>query len=438
MRLVLALILLAVADATAAEPPPPMGKGCITLVGDVMLSRGVGREIVRKEQSPWAELARDPRLASTWVGNLEGVVAPPLTSPCPRHDGLCLDIEPATLKWLSSAPFRALGLANNHAGVDRGPEGLTATRQALQALGLVAVTEDDGPALLLVDGHEWALVAVNLAGRPGDELRVALERARLQVGLARARTPLVALLPHWGREGDPRSRPEQEDLARLFAAWGAAVIAGSHAHVVQPMSCEDGAAVFFGLGNHLFDQTRGRAAEALAVTCCPGAGRLECTSVTTSRTRASAFPRAGAAGPACSVPLAVPDRRWLSHPHAGELVFVQSFPAAGEGVFFSLRRHWSAFDRENALRPYVFRVAEKDGATRIVDIWRGTALARPLIAARLIDVGGRTLLCAIHRADSFLAPQPNTPKRVYTVYRWTGFGFAGVDDDAALSMCQEL
>jgi hypothetical protein len=86
----------------------------------------------------------------------------------------------------------------------------------------------------------------------------------------------------------------------------------------------------------------------------------------------------------------------------------------------------------------VFRVAEKDGATRIVDIWRGTALARPLIAARLIDVGGRTLLCAIHRADSFLAPQPNTPKRVYTVYRWTGFGFAGVDDDAALSMCQEL
>jgi len=98
-----------------------------------MLGRGIGREIVR-QGSRLVELARDPRLASTWVGNWKASWRrlPPRPA---RRDGLCLDIEPAALKWLSSTPFRALGLANNHAGVDRGREGLNSTCQALQALG---------------------------------------------------------------------------------------------------------------------------------------------------------------------------------------------------------------------------------------------------------------------------------------------------------------
>jgi hypothetical protein len=94
---------------------------------------------------------------------------------------------------------------------------------------------------------------------------------------------------------------------------------------------------------------------------------------------------------------------------------------------WSLRRHRSSFDREDALRPYVFRV-QREGATaapRIVDIWRGTALARPLVAASLFEWHGSQLLCAIHRDDTFLDPKPNTMKRVRLIYRWSGFGFKG-------------
>ncbi len=42
--------------------------------------------------------------------------------------------------------------------------------------------------------------AIDLSGRTQPSAQIALERARLQIGLARAHTPWVAVLPHWGRE----------------------------------------------------------------------------------------------------------------------------------------------------------------------------------------------------------------------------------------------
>jgi hypothetical protein len=144
--------------------------------------------------------------------------------------------------------------------------------------------------------------------------------------------------------------------------------------------------------------------------------------------------------PACTVDAAPPDRSWLAHPARASLLFVQPFTAAGPRTFFALRRHWSSFDREEALRPYVFRVepATATGRARIVDVWRGTALARPLVAARLIPWRGSQFLCAIHRDDTFLKPNPATRGRIHTLYRWTGFGFAGVEDEEAARVCEEL
>ena len=123
------------------------------------------------------------------------------------------------------------------------------------------------------------------------------------------------------------------------------------------------------------------------------------------------------------------DLGWTVHPHANELLFVQPFPAAGKGAYFALRRGWSDFDHEVGIRPYVFAV--HDGA--VTDVWRGTALAYPLVAARLVDDG--RLLCAIHRTDPFLHSDPANPERRLGVYRWTGFGFRSVDTADAIARC---
>jgi hypothetical protein len=108
--------------------------------------------------------------------------------------------------------------------------------------------------------------------------------------------------------------------------------------------------------------------------------------------------------------------------------------SAGEGAFLALHRQPSTFDDEVGLRPYVFRV-EGD---RTIDMWRGTALAFPLVAARLIDVGGRELLCALHRGDSFMVRRTETLERRWVVYRWTGFGFESVQDAEAMRVCKAL
>ena len=66
--------------------------------------------------------------------------------------------------------------------------------------------------------------------------------------------PRVRALPHWGGGGKRLPAPEQESWAALFTAWGATLIVGSHAHVIQPARCEAGTATYFGFGNHLFDE----------------------------------------------------------------------------------------------------------------------------------------------------------------------------------------
>jgi hypothetical protein len=436
------------ANAEAAPTDGPWAvarsnRGCITFVGDVMLARGVAREIAARKKSPWTELAGSPSLAPAWVGNFEGAVVPAPANLCAKSNGLCLGVEPRALEWLKGSPFRALSTANNHVS-DFGTAGHEATKAALAALDIAPIDEATGPILLNLDGSVWALISINLAGNSARDRQTALERARLQIGLARAQTERVVVLPHWGREGKAFPAPEQELWADLFTRWGATLIAGSHAHVVQPGRCGPEVATYFGLGNLLFDEAGAPTREGLAVTCCPDEAGFRCSTTRTVRSVTSVYPTVEKADreawpetPDCSVRGDAADRRWLIHPARESLAFVQPFAAAGPDSFFALRRHSSSFDHEDALRPYVFRVGGRSGSPRVIDVWRGTALARPLVAARLFEWRGSQLLCAIHRDDSFLDPHPQTTKRVRIVYRWTGFGFKGVNDEEALQACEQ-
>lgn len=128
------------------------------------------------------------------------------------------------------------------------------------------------------------------------------------------------------------------------------------------------------------------------------------------------------------------DDAWHAYTAPLALAQVEPFEAVGPHGFFALRRYYSDFDHEDALRPYVFRV---EGG-RVHDLWRGTALARPIVAARLMRVNGDERLCVVHRGDSFLRPDPATTVTLHAVYAWTGFGFRTVDEPAAQALCGEL
>ena len=92
---------------------------------------------------------------------------------------------------------------------------------------------------------------------------------------------------------------------------------------------------------------------------------------------------------------------------------------AADPLLLSLERHASSIDDEVGLRPYVYAV----GPHGLIARWRGSALAWPLIDAVESKDG---VLCALHRGDSFLMPDPATKATRIAAYRWNGFGFSGI------------
>lgn len=411
------LLLLALLVAPSCTTPPP--PRCLVFVGDVMLARGVAAERSRGVDV-WSGI-RDFR-QDLWIGNLEGSVIPP-GGHCDKDPRLCLGFSEEALDGL---PFYAVSLANNHSH-DYGEAGYAATQAALAARGVYALTEELSPQVLEIDGHKLAFVALNLIER--SDTRAALEETRLRLGLARALAPTAVALPHWGMEYREEPEPVQARAAEILTRWGATLVFGAHAHVPQPAVCGEG--LWYGLGNHVFDQLPDFTHTGLLVRCCPQNGAWSCTSYETHRGERDLVPQLGAALNSCTVPEPPPpDLRWQQHWVAERALSVQPLQSAGPGAFLALWRNPSSLDGEEGLRFHVFR-ADDSGVT---DLWRGTALSRPTEAARVETIEGQEVLCALHRGDSFLHPDPATPERQTRAWRWNGFGF----DSAPEVDCGEL
>ncbi|MGC8794209.1 MAG: hypothetical protein ACP5U2_12540 [Bryobacteraceae bacterium] len=106
--------------------------------------------------------------------------------------------------------------------------------------------------------------------------------------------------------------------------------------------------------------------------------------------------------------------------------------ASREGaLLFTLERRFSTLDGERGLRPWVYRVTGRG----LAPVWRGTALSWPLVDAAVLPDG---TLCALHRTDSFAAPDPGAPAARVAAYRWNGFGFSGVEDARLEQSCRDL
>jgi hypothetical protein len=364
----------------------------LTVVGDVVLARGVADEIARRGD-PWAALPLGP--GEVRVGNLEGSVA---VGDC---EGICLGFQEAALDRLRDAGFRAMSVENNHAHDHGGRE---ATLEGLRRRGIAPIAAGSPVSLA-----GWGLVAIDLSG---SGFRERLEQGMLDIATASASDARVMVLPHWGDEGSARIRPVQADIAATFRAWGATAVVGAGAHVPGPVEC----GTWYNLGNHLMDQAPADSWTGLAVTC---AGTV-CRTWTTQRTERSVFPAFGESLGRCALSDHPVDLAWKVHSTADRLIAPARLPEAGPDAWFALRRLPSTFDDLVGLRPYVFDARGE----RVKDRWRGTALSHPIALAAVVDGG----LCALLRGDSFLAPDPANQERTWTSWRWNGFGFSSSGD----------
>ena len=446
----------------------------ILFTGDVLLTRQVAAEIRHRHQSPWVHLD-DVLHSADWVGgNLEGAVG---ASPICREGSAnspCFAIDPSLLGLARAAGFTALGNENNHAG-DLGPAGRELTRQALGAADLLPLTFEASPAFVRLGQLTIAVVSVttvpNHAGIPAELPSIALEQ---KLRLARALANVVVVSIHWGSEFIDWATERQRQQATWLIAHGADVIFGHHPHVVQSPECVAGKPVFFSLGNHVFDQKYPATKEGLIADCQIGDASLSCTALRTRTPSGSSFPKDAHTDPSVGQTLAAcpvelhpslivsgfmlrpepsspggnsgefwiegftgPDgteRAWRSRPAPVLSLEAGKMEGSRKPQFLlSLERHESPIDAERDPRPYVYEV----GPHGFIARWRGSALAWPLLDARLLP-SADGVLCALHRSDSFLVLSPESKGARVAAYRWNGFGFTGISEGGTVSACRAL
>ncbi|TGQ71448.1 MAG: CapA family protein [Mesorhizobium sp.] len=149
-----------------------------------------------------------------------------------------------------------LSLANNHV-LDQGVAGFDETLAALKRLGIRTIgLAATGPVERVAIGPlEIGFAAFTLWRNADEGLlagRVSMEGdAARWPRAAMAGADLVCAVPHWDWEFRHFPRAETRALAKRLAGQGIGLIAGHHAHVVQPVERIGGTVVAYGLGDFL-------------------------------------------------------------------------------------------------------------------------------------------------------------------------------------------
>jgi poly-gamma-glutamate capsule biosynthesis protein CapA/YwtB (metallophosphatase superfamily) len=245
-----------------SKPDTPVS---LAFVGDIMLGRGVAPIAGGDPSGLFEEVRWILRSSDLTLGNLES----PLTtrehqSPNPH----ALEADPSAASLLADAGFDVLSLANNHVG-DAGPGGVLDTIEAIESFDMMVVgagldlDRPGAPDRVDVDGLRISILAFD-ATRAGLAAGVAPgvvgwdeREAERAVRSASGRSSLVAVSLHGGVEYLPEPDPRMLRLAEKLTTWGADIVWGHGAHVVQPVLVDPSrrpTLVATSLGNFIFDQ----------------------------------------------------------------------------------------------------------------------------------------------------------------------------------------
>ena len=235
----------------------------IVFVGDVMLDDLPGQYIA-EGHDPFAAFAPLFQSADLTIGNLECVVG---TTGVKEDKPFVLRAHPRVLPLLKQH-FSALSLANNHSG-DYGTEAFARMLDLLDTAGVRYfgggrdLRSAQEPIIFDVKGKRIAILGYNLFfprsfealdDRPGiawgedDYIRAGIQRARENL-----RADIVVTYPHWGWENEKNASINQVALAHLMIDSGADAVIGGHPHVTQNIEIYKGKAIFYSLGNFVFD-----------------------------------------------------------------------------------------------------------------------------------------------------------------------------------------
>lgn len=258
--------------APLSEPEPTV---TLVAVGDILLDRGVARQIERHGTGyPFAHVERILTAADIAFGNLES----PLTDKCDEvTKRFHFRANSRYLFALVYGGFDVLSLANNHS-TDCGQVGLVETMKNLKAAGIrwcgagASREEAVSVTILVIKDIKIGFVGFSeflpnhSASKPGQSgiADASEESVRLSVRAAQRQADVVIASFHWGAEYTSRPREREIKLAQTAVEAGADLVLGHHPHVLQGLqtviTTKDYATrrslVAYSLGNFVFDSPR--------------------------------------------------------------------------------------------------------------------------------------------------------------------------------------
>lgn len=246
----------------------------VTVVGDIMLGRRVGRAYADDPTAPFRPFAERLAGADITVGNFEATLS---DNGRPTQGGDSFAAAPAMLAGLELAGFDAVGLANNHLG-DYGTTAMLETFATVEETGIgyfgggADLAEARAPWIVEHGGVRVGFLGTESIGetpaatrnspgtnrldmppRTGPLDQSALDRIAADISALDAEVDTVIVVPHWGTQYTHVPEQVQHDVAARFAEAGADLVVGGHPHWVQGWETVGDTTVVHSLGNFIFD-----------------------------------------------------------------------------------------------------------------------------------------------------------------------------------------
>lgn len=258
------------AQAIPASTPHPSGQVSIMAVGDVMLARTIGENILSQGiEFPFQFTAHTLHRADITLGNLECVIS---ESGEPENKTYNFRAPITAVDSLIFGGFDLMTLANNHV-LDYGEVALVDTIDLLQSNQVAVVgagktsLEARQPVFIEENGLRIAFLAyldipmwnydylswIAQPEKPGINWGY-ISDIQADVGSAAYKADVVIVLMHFGVEGQAWPSTQQIASARSAIDAGADLVIGSHTHLLQKVESYKDGIIVYGLGNFVFDE----------------------------------------------------------------------------------------------------------------------------------------------------------------------------------------
>lgn len=234
--------------ASAADMEPVH----LLFTGDIMLDRAVAQHAHNTgDESLINQVERMFLGVDGIVANLEGTITTNPSVSAQNHSLLRFTFDPHFANFLKEIGITAVSLSNNHS-FDFGESGYKATKDFLTQADILSFgsphNDDKLSSRFVLHGKAVCLAGYEGFVRP-DPGPVVTEIKRI-----RPSCDLVIATMHAGAEYLSGYTTQQQQAAHAFIDAGADVVIGTHPHVVEPLEIYKGKAIFYSLGNFIFDQ----------------------------------------------------------------------------------------------------------------------------------------------------------------------------------------